>query len=132
MTAEPTIGQRESSGIVFLPTVQPVDEHGRIVGAGDVVAQTEAIFERAERILLAFGLGFDRVVKTVDYITPAALAGYGFAAGSMGPKVEAAIEFATRTGKTAAIGALADIVRITRGEAGTLVTAQAESVELYS
>jgi len=46
--------------------------------------------------------------------------------------VEATIEFATRTGKTAAIGALADIVRITRGEAGTLVTPQAEGVELYS
>ena len=41
---------------------------------GDVVAQTEAIFERAGRMLAALGLGFDRVVKTVDYITPAALA----------------------------------------------------------
>ena len=50
----------------------------------------------------------------------------------MGPKVEAAVEFATRTGKTAAIGALADIARITRGEAGTLVTAQAETVELLA
>jgi enamine deaminase RidA (YjgF/YER057c/UK114 family) len=76
VTAEPRIGQRQSSGIVFLPTVQPVDEYGRIVGAGDVVAQTEAIFDRAGRILAALGLGFDHVVKTVDYITPAALAGY--------------------------------------------------------
>lgn len=76
VTAEQGLAQRESSGTVFLPTVQPVDEHGRIVGAGDVVAQTEAIFERAERMLAALGLGFDRVVKTVDYITPAALAAY--------------------------------------------------------
>jgi enamine deaminase RidA (YjgF/YER057c/UK114 family) len=76
VTAESRIRRRESSGIVFLPTVQPVDEHGRIVGAGDVVAQTEAIFERAGQMLAALGLGFDRVVKTVDYITPAALAGY--------------------------------------------------------
>ena len=74
VTAELRIGQRESSGIVFLPTVQPVDEHGRIIGAGDVVAQTEAIFERAGQMLAALGLGFDRVVKTVDYTTPAALA----------------------------------------------------------
>jgi len=54
-----------------------------------------------------------------------------FAAGSMGPKVEAAVEFAERTGKTAAIGALADVERIARGEAGTLVTREAAELEVY-
>ena len=67
---------RESAGIVFLPTVQPLDDQGNILGAGDVVAQTRAIFERAGRMLAALGLGFDRVVKTLDYITPAALPAY--------------------------------------------------------
>jgi enamine deaminase RidA (YjgF/YER057c/UK114 family) len=67
---------RESAGVVFLPSIQPVDDRGAIIGAGDVVAQTQAVFERADRMLAAFGLGFERVVKTVDYITPAALAGY--------------------------------------------------------
>lgn len=62
--------------VVYLPTVQPLDDDGNIVGAGDVVAQTQAIFERAGRMLGALGLGFERVVKTLDYITPAALAGY--------------------------------------------------------
>ncbi len=76
VTAGPSGGQRKSSGIVFLPTIQPLDEQGQIVGAGDVVAQTEVIFERAGRMLTALGLGFDRVVKTVDYITPTALAAY--------------------------------------------------------
>ena len=76
VTAQVKIAQHESSGVVFLPSIQPVDEQGTIVGAGDVVAQTEVIFERAERVLAALGLGFDRVVKTVDYITPAALATY--------------------------------------------------------
>jgi enamine deaminase RidA (YjgF/YER057c/UK114 family) len=76
VTAEAKITQRESSGVVFLPTIQPVDEQGRIVSPGDVVGQTEAVFHRAERILAALGLGFDHVVKTVDYITPAALATY--------------------------------------------------------
>jgi enamine deaminase RidA (YjgF/YER057c/UK114 family) len=61
---------------VFLPTIQPLDDRGNIIGAGDVVAQTRAIFERAGRMLAALGLGFDRVVKTVDYITPAALSTY--------------------------------------------------------
>jgi enamine deaminase RidA (YjgF/YER057c/UK114 family) len=67
---------RESSGVVFLGTIHPVDGDGHIVGAGDIVAQTEAIFERAGRLLAALGLGFDRVVKTVDYLTPAGLASY--------------------------------------------------------
>jgi enamine deaminase RidA (YjgF/YER057c/UK114 family) len=61
---------------IYLPTVQPLDEQGNIVGAGDVVAQTQAIFERAQRMLAALGLAFDRVVKTLDYITPAALPAY--------------------------------------------------------
>ena len=34
----------------------------------------------------------------------------GFAAGSMGPKVQAAINFAKQTGKDAVIGSLSDIV----------------------
>ncbi|MBS1676033.1 MAG: carbamate kinase [Actinobacteria bacterium] len=46
-----------------------------------------------------------------------------FAAGSMGPKVEAACRFVDGTGRTAAIGALGDAGRIVRGEAGTLVRA---------
>ena len=41
-----------------------------------------------------------------------------FAAGSMGPKVAAAIRFVERTGKRAAIGGLADIEKIVDGEAG--------------
>jgi enamine deaminase RidA (YjgF/YER057c/UK114 family) len=76
VTAHIKVAPRESSGVVFLPTVQPVDDEGRIISPGDVVGQTEAIFERAGRMLAALGLGFDRVVKTVDYLTPAALATY--------------------------------------------------------
>ena len=53
-----------------------MDDQGNILGAGDVVAQTRAIFERAGRMLAALGLGFDRVVKTLDYITPTALPAY--------------------------------------------------------
>ena len=46
-----------------------------------------------------------------------------FPAGSMGPKVEAAANFAAATGKRAAIGSLADIERIVEGKAGTQVLA---------
>ena len=56
-------------------------------------------------------------------ISAAELKRYAFAAGSMGPKVAAAIQFVERTGKRAAIGSLADIEQIVAGEAGTNVVA---------
>lgn len=55
--------------------------------------------------------------------SPDALAALRFAAGSMGPKVEAACEFARESGRRAAIGALADIARLVEGTAGTSVLA---------
>lgn len=44
-------------------------------------------------------------------------------AGSMGPKVAAACQFAGKTGKEAVIGSLADIDKIVEGSAGTRVRA---------
>lgn len=46
-----------------------------------------------------------------------------FAAGSMGPKVEAACQFVRATGCNAGIGALADVVKILHGQAGTTLVA---------
>ena len=57
-------------------------------------------------------------------MTPEELAGYEFAAGSMGPKVEAAARFAAKTGRRAAIGSLPDIAAIVAGKAGTNVVRQ--------
>ena len=51
-----------------------------------------------------------------------------FAAGSMGPKVEAACRFVRATGKRAAIGELADLSRIIAGEAGTTVAADQSGI----
>jgi carbamate kinase len=56
---------------------------------------------------------------------PSELRGMSLAAGSMGPKAEAACRFAATTGRRAAIGSLEDIERIARGEAGTQVVARA-------
>ena len=82
----------------------------------------------ANAIFLDWGKPTQRAIRRVH---PDELGKHGFATGSMGPKVEAAIEFATRTGKTAAVGALADVERIARGEAGTLVSTEVEGMELY-
>jgi carbamate kinase len=54
-------------------------------------------------------------------VTPSELAAHRFAEGSMGPKVEAAVRFATQTGNRAAIGRLEDILEIVEGRAGTSV-----------
>jgi carbamate kinase len=60
--------------------------------------------------------------KAIHNASPDAMKAYKFPAGSMGPKVDAACHFAEATGKTAAIGALADIEAIVRGEKGTQIS----------
>jgi len=61
--------------------------------------------------------------RRLGRVTPAELRALPFAAGSMGPKVEAAVRFVEGTGKRAAIGGLADIEAIVEGDAGTQVVA---------
>jgi carbamate kinase len=59
--------------------------------------------------------------RRLDHVTPDALRDGSFAAGSMGPKVDAAIRFVEATGKRAAIGGLTEIEEIVEGTAGTQV-----------
>jgi hypothetical protein len=61
-----------------------------------------------------------RALHDVDV---AQLRANSFAAGSVGPKVEAACRFVEKTGGLAAIGSLADAAAILRGECGTRVRA---------
>ena len=57
----------------------------------------------------------------VGAVTPGEIEGLDLPAGSMGPKVQAACEFARNTGGEAVIGSLADIADIVQGAAGTRV-----------
>ena len=57
---------------------------------------------------------------------------FDFAAGSMGPKVEAACLFARSTGKAAAIGALADLKDIVAGKKGTTIRVDAGETVFHS
>jgi carbamate kinase len=61
--------------------------------------------------------------RRLGQVTSAELRAMPFAAGSMGPKVEAALLFVEGTRKRAAIGALAEIEAIVEGRAGTQVVA---------
>jgi carbamate kinase len=62
--------------------------------------------------------------RAIGKVTPQALAGHDFAAGSMGPKVEAARAFVLATGRRAVIGSLARIEDMLAGTAGTQVCTQ--------
>jgi carbamate kinase len=70
---------------------------------------------------LGWGSDDDRPLRTVS---AAELREFEFAAGSMGPKVEAACRFVEATGRRAAIGSLKDAVEIVAGGAGTQVCAR--------
>ncbi|HET8647363.1 MAG TPA: carbamate kinase, partial [Vicinamibacteria bacterium] len=72
----------------------------------------------ADAVYLEWGTPAQRPVGRT---TPPELERHPFAAGSMGPKVEAACEFVRSTGHRAAIGALQDVERMVEGTAGTQV-----------
>jgi carbamate kinase len=86
--------------------------------AEDVGADLFLMATDVDGVYLGWGTSEQR---RLDRVTPEELAGHRFAAGSMGPKVEAASRFAAKTGKRAAIGSLADIAAIVAGKAGTNV-----------
>jgi carbamate kinase len=66
--------------------------------------------------------------KAIRRSSPAALSATQFAAGSMGPKVDAACRFAAATGTKAAIGALPDLSKILAGKAGTTIVPKGPTV----
>jgi carbamate kinase len=60
--------------------------------------------------------------RAIKRISPQAIKAFSFAPGSMGPKVQAAIEFVEQSGGLACIGTLEDATAIINGEAGTLIS----------
>ena len=85
----------------------------RELGADVFVMATDV-----EGVYLDFGTPQQRLLTEV---TTSELKDQKFAAGSMGPKVAAAIQFVELTGHRAAIGTLSDIEGIVNGEKGTNV-----------
>lgn len=95
----------------------------REVGADAFVMATDA-----DGVYVGWGTPQARAIRR---ISPAEIRKLSFPAGSMGPKVEAACEFAEMTGKPACIGALEDTARMLRGEAGTTVDPTATATEWW-
>jgi len=117
-----------------IPTMYPSAATGELVGVEAVIDKDlagELLAEDVGADLFLMATDVDGVYvrwstpeqERLSQVTPEELAGYQFAAGSMGPKVEAAARFAARTGRRAAIGALGDIAGIVGGTAGTNVVA---------
>lgn len=68
--------------------------------------------------------------KAIRKVSPNAFAAFEFPDGSMGPKVEAATEFARATGGVSCIGSLDKAMEMLEGTAGTTVTSRCKETEL--
>lgn len=67
----------KAGGVLHIPSqlpVRPGTDH--IVGEGDIGMQARQIYENAGAILRAAGLGWQNVVKTVEFLTPDGLRRY--------------------------------------------------------
>jgi carbamate kinase len=147
----------EPRAIVELQSIGRLVETGAVVvcaGGGGVpvvrrsqrLVGVEAVIDKdLTAALLAAELGADRLVMLTDvayverdwglptarpiaHASPDELRALGFAAGSMGPKVEAACRFVELSGGRAAIGALGQLRDVVAGDAGTQVEPAAVAV----
>ena len=153
------VASPEPRRVVQLPAIRRLVESGFLVvcagGGGVPVADdgngghrgVEAVIDKDLcSALLATDLGADVLVLATDVdavydgwgtpgqraygsVTPAALRGGDFAAGSMGPKVEAACRFVEATGGRASIGSLHALPALLAGTAGTQVRSSDDSEE---
>jgi carbamate kinase len=94
--------------------------------AKDLHADALVIVTDVDAVYDGWGTPEQRAIRRA---TPDALAESEFAAGSMGPKVRAACAFVEQTGGLAAIGSIVDTPALLRGEAGTVVTRDAQGLE---
>ena len=87
--------------------------------AHELEADVLVIATDVSEVYLDWGTAEQRALHKV---TPQELAKHSFPAGSMGPKVDAACQFALSTGRRAVIGSLDQIEEMLAGHAGTEVS----------
>jgi carbamate kinase len=123
-----------------IPTMYAPGQDRRLVGVEAVVDKDLAsslLSRELEADLFVMATDVDGVYadwgtpeqRRLDQVTPAELRAMDFAAGSMGPKVDAAARFVEATGRRAAIGSLADIEKIVDATAGTNVVSSGSTSE---
>ena len=117
-----------------VPTMYDPDAERTLIGVEAVIDKdlaSELLAREVEADLFVMATDVDGVYtdwgtpeqRRLERVTPDELRAQPFAAGSMGPKVSAAMRFVENTGKRAAIGGLGDIEAIVKGTAGTQVVA---------
>ena len=122
-----------------IPTMYPTGTR-TLVGVEAVIDKDRASAVLAEDLhadLLVIATDVDAVFldwgkpaqRSVVNAHPDALDPGWFPAGSMGPKVEAAAQFARRSGNPAVIGSLEQLSSILAGHGGTRISVQAEGME---
>ena len=136
----PVIRQLVAHGVIVIASggggIPVVEDGPRLIGregvvdkdlaaailARDVEASTLLILTDVEHVQRGFGT---ERAEPIERMTPSEarrlLEADEFGAGSMGPKVEAAVRFVERGGRRAAIGALDAAVAVLSGDAGTSI-----------
>jgi carbamate kinase len=118
-----------------IPTMFAGEDPRRLVGVEAVIDKdlaTELLAREVEADLFVMATDVDGVYTGwgtpdqahLDKVTSADVGALDLPAGSMGPKVAAAVQFVEATGRRAAIGSLEQITEIVAGSAGTQVVHQ--------
>ena len=68
----------EKGGLLCLSGMAGTDPVSGSIEVGDLVAQTQQIYEKAESVLAEAGMSMANVVQTVDYVIPEALPNYRY------------------------------------------------------
>jgi len=96
--------------------------------AKDIEADVFVMATDADAVYLDWGTADQ---KAIQRATPDAMDAFDFPAGSMGPKVEAAQDFARVTGKKSIICALADVADAIAGTKGTTIAVDAGEITYH-
>ncbi|HYI21804.1 MAG TPA: carbamate kinase [Candidatus Limnocylindrales bacterium] len=118
-----------------VPTMYAPDQERQLIGVEAVIDKdlaTSLLARELDADLFVMATDVDAVYadfgqptqRRLPRLTPAEIETMNFAAGSMGPKVLAAVEFAEATGKRAAIGSLDEIDGLVAGTSGTSIVTE--------
>jgi carbamate kinase len=106
---------REDGGIIGVEAVIDKDLASSLL-ARQLKADMLLMLTDVDAVYVGYGRPEARALRSVGATE---LSGKDFPAGSMGPKISAAIEFVQATGNPSAIGRLEDAVEIVKGQKGT-------------
>jgi carbamate kinase len=118
----PTMYEKGTRRLVGAEVVVDKDRASALL-AGQLQADVFVMATDVDAVYTDFGTPQQ---KAIGHTTPAGIADMKLPAGSMGPKVEAAVGFVRETGNRAAIGTLADLREVVAGTKGTQIAPDAD------